>query len=70
MPDVQASEAANQRLPPALVRRYEVLIMPRKSAKALKMREVQSASIGHLVTVRVSLTQFETVPLVHRGRPR
>jgi hypothetical protein len=52
----QQTDSPNQGLPPALVRRYEVLITPRGSAKPLKMREVQSASIGRLVTVRVRLS--------------
>lgn len=54
MPLPQRSNDPDQLLPPALVRRYEVLITPRNDAKPLRMREVQSASIGHLVTVRVS----------------
>jgi hypothetical protein len=50
---LQRSTGPNQLLPPALVRRYEVFIKPRSDAKQPRMREVQSASIGHLVTVRV-----------------
>ena len=35
------------------MRRYEVIITPRSLAKPLRMRQVQAATIGSLVTVRV-----------------
>lgn len=40
-------------LPPALLRRFEVEVTPRSDVKPLKMRQVQSAAMGSLVTVRV-----------------
>jgi hypothetical protein len=63
---LQRSTGPNQLLPPALVRRYEVLIQPRSDVKQLRMREVQSASIGHLVTVRV---RMQTHPITHLPAP-
>ena len=50
---VQRQKDATHMLPPALMRRYEVIITPRSLAKPLRMRQVQAATIGSLVTVRV-----------------
>lgn len=50
---VQASDDATQKLPPSLLRRFEVTFQPRSSMKPMKMRGIKAASMGHLVTMRV-----------------
>lgn len=57
---LQAAEDPTQKLPASLMRRYDVVIRPRSSVKPLKMREIKAASIGHLVTMRVSTPQCHT----------
>ena len=41
------------RLPPELMRRYDVVFVPRKLDKTLKLREIGSKHVGGLVTVQV-----------------
>lgn len=40
------------RLPPELMRRYEVVVRPRQKHKAIKLRDVSAAHIGKLVRVQ------------------
>ena len=41
------------RLPPELMRRYDVVFVPRKLQKHLKLREIGSKHVGRLVSVQV-----------------
>ena len=52
MQDVQDPQ---NRLPPELMRRYDVVFVPRSLQKPLKLREIGSKNVGRLVTVQVSL---------------
>lgn len=49
----QESGAAG-RLPPSLVRRYEVYLIPRLNAGTLRMRAITSSHVGKLCKVKVS----------------
>lgn len=51
----------NHGIPPSLTRRYEVLIIPRTSVRALSMRTISAASIGSLVTFKGIVTQVTDV---------
>ena len=52
MQDVQDPQ---NRLPPELMRRYDVVFVPRSLQKPLKLREIGSKNVGRLVTVQVSM---------------
>ena len=43
----------HDRLPAELMRRYEVLVLPRSSQKTKKLREISAQHIGKLVSVTV-----------------
>ncbi|KAJ3022829.1 Mcm2-7 hexameric complex component [Thoreauomyces humboldtii] len=47
--------------PPMLTRRYNVYFKPRSTVKALSVREVKGAVIGHMVTVRGMVTRVSDV---------
>ena len=47
----------NQNVPKSLIRRYEVLIMPRVKEKAIPLRQVRASYIGHLLTVKGIVTR-------------
>ncbi len=49
----QAPEDENNRMPAELMRRYEVVIAPRRKQRVLKLREVSAAHVGKLVSVKV-----------------
>ena len=51
----QAGADDANRLPPELMRRYEVLVRPRQKHKAIKLRDVSAAHIGKLVRVQARL---------------
>ena len=55
---MQAEPADPQnRLPPELMRRYDVVFTPRKLDKHLKLREIGSKHVGRLVIVQVRSQQ-------------
>jgi DNA replication licensing factor MCM7 len=49
------------RIPPSLTRRYEVLIIPRTGASRLHMRHISSPNIGGLVSFKGIVTQVTDV---------
>lgn len=50
---VQAAQDPQNRLPPELMRRYDVVFVPRSLQKTLKLREIASKNVGRLVSVQV-----------------
>lgn len=60
----QQKDASN-RVPPSILRRYDVYIHPKAKAERIKLRAVSSHHIGHLVRVRGVVTHVTDVkPLV------
>lgn len=51
---MQEVQDPQNRLPPELMRRYDVVFVPRQLQKTLKLREIGSKNVGRLVTVQVS----------------
>ena len=56
----QATADPQNRLPPELMRRYDVVFVPRSTQKRLKLREVGSKHVGTLVTVQVGAVACHT----------
>ena len=50
-----------QQVPPALKRRYEVLLRPRVKEKAVPMRQVRANAIGQLLTIKGIVTRVAEV---------
>ena len=50
---MQEVQDPQNRLPPELMRRYDVVFVPRSLQKPLKLREIGSKNVGRLVTVQV-----------------
>ena len=57
---MQAVEDDANRLPPELMRRYEVVVRPRQKHKAIKLRDVSAAHIGKLVRVQARPLHLRT----------
>ena len=58
--DAESTDDA-QHVPDALVRRYEILIMPRPKEKAVPLRQVRASHIGELLTVKGIVTRVSEV---------
>ena len=55
------SSDPRQRVPKSLLRRYEVLLMPRVKEKAVPLRQVRASQIGALLTVKGIVTRVSEV---------
>lgn len=51
----------NNLVPAVMTRTYEMLLLPRRSKKALPLRNVRSANVGHLVSVQGIVTRVTEV---------
>lgn len=58
--DAAASDP-QQQIPPELLRRYEVRLLPRHKEKAVALREVRASSVGSLLTVKGIVTRVTEV---------
>ncbi|RLN93278.1 hypothetical protein BBJ28_00012583 [Nothophytophthora sp. Chile5] len=56
-----ATTAANNVFPPALMRRFEVRLVPGVKLKAVPIREVKAAKVGTLVRIKGMVTRVSTV---------
>lgn len=52
-----ASSDSQQQVPPELLRRYAVHILPRHKMKAVPLREVKASAVGSLITVKGIVTR-------------
>ena len=50
-----------QKVPEALRRRFQVVVIPESKDKHVKLREIKASSIGHLVTVKGIVTRVSEV---------
>ena len=62
---MQEVQDPQNRLPPELMRRYDVVFVPRSLQKPLKLREIGSKNVGRLVTVQVSLETEQCKQYIH-----
>ncbi|CAM9682505.1 unnamed protein product, partial [Hapterophycus canaliculatus] len=64
-PDADLEESPENGFPVALVRRYELRIVPPSGMKAEALREVRAGAVGQLVRIRAMVTRVSDVqPLV------